>query len=66
MFAESSTDPIQCNGIGARIQIAQAKADNSEIVPEFIVWFLGIRIEVEEQHKHVIWQEANGKNQNKN
>lgn len=53
MFTKNPTDPVECHGISARIQIAETKSDNSQIMPKGIVQINGLRMEVEEQHKHV-------------
>lgn len=63
MFPEGSADPIQSHWIRTRIEIGQAKSDDSEIMPERVVVLLCLWVEVEEEHENVRGQEANGEDQ---
>lgn len=61
MFPEYPTDEVESDGIGTRIQIAQTKSDDSQIMPEIIVQFLCSWIEIEKQHEGVKWSKADCK-----
>lgn len=60
MLPERTADPIQRDGIRAGVEVAQAEAHDPEVVPELVVRFLGVRVEVEEQHEHVVRKKADG------
>jgi hypothetical protein len=61
MFAEFGADEVERYGIDARIGVGQDEADDLQRVPEVVVIFLRIGIEVEPQKVDVDRQEANKK-----
>lgn len=60
VFPEGPADPVECDGVRTGVQVAQAEADDAEVVPESVVRVLSVRMEVKEEHEHVRRQEANG------
>lgn len=58
MFLKTRTDEIQRNRVDARVNERQTKADDSEGMPELVVVFIGVGIEVEPQKKDVHGKEA--------
>lgn len=63
MLSKRAANPIKRNRIGARVKITQTESENSEIMPEIVVDVVRARIEVKEEHEGVIWQQADGENE---
>ena len=47
MLAEFCTDAVECDGIDAGIDVSQNEAENPETVPEIVVVFPRVGVEVE-------------------
>jgi len=58
VFAEHAADEVQRHGVHARVDEAQAEADDAKRVPVVVVLVARVRVEVEPHHEHVVWQEA--------
>lgn len=58
VFAEHAADEVQGHGVHARVDEAQAEADDAERVPVVVVHVPGVRVKVEPHHEHVVRQEA--------
>lgn len=58
VFAEHAADEVQGHRVDARVDEAQAEADDAERVPVFVVRVARVRVEVEPHHEHVVRQEA--------
>jgi len=63
VLAERAADQVERDGIDARVAVAQAEAGDAQHVPEYVVIVLGLGVQVEPQHEHVIGQEAHGEHQ---
>lgn len=63
MLPKSSTNPVKGDGVGARVQIGQAEADDAQVVPKGVEQVLGVGVEVEEEHEHVRREKAHGEHQ---
>lgn len=58
VFAEHAADEVQRDRVHARVDEAQAEADDAERVPVVVVHVQRVRVEVEPHHEHVVRQEA--------
>lgn len=58
VLAEGAADEVQSDRVDARVEEAEAEADDPERVPEFVVLFHRLRIQMEPHHEHVVRQEA--------
>lgn len=58
VLTEHAADKVQGDRVHARVDEAQAEADDAERVPIIIVHVVWVRIEVEPHHEHVVRQEA--------
>lgn len=58
VFAEHAADEVQGHRVDARVDEAQAEANDAERVPVVVVHVPRERVEVEPHHEHVVRQEA--------
>ena len=53
MFAELCADAVECDGIDARIDVSQNETENPETVPEIVVIFSRIGVEMKPKEEDV-------------
>lgn len=58
VFTKHATDKVQRHRVHARVDKAQAEADDAERVPIIIVHVTRVRVKVEPHHEHVVRKEA--------
>lgn len=63
VFAKRAADQIQSDRVDARVAVAQAKADDAQHVPEYVVLLRRPRVVVEPQHENVVGQKAHREHQ---
>ena len=61
MLAKFGADAVESDGIDARIDVSQNEAENPETVPEIVVVFMRVGVEVEPQEEDVHRQKTDGK-----
>lgn len=54
VFPERAADQVQGYGVYARITVTQAKTDDAQHVPEYVVILLGTGIVVKPEHEDVV------------